>query len=135
MRSDFIVVKAPDADSERFAIMWRDTIPIGAHLWSLVEMRRATAVGTIPGQRIPATVSFLSEASLTAPGAGSRVHPDWRRSSMRKLLALAILALMWAVPAVAHHSFAAEFDDKKPVTLKGKLTELEWLNPHGWIHL
>lgn len=40
MRSDFFVVKDPDADSERFAILWRDTIPIGAHLWSLVEARR-----------------------------------------------------------------------------------------------
>jgi hypothetical protein len=40
MRSDFFVVTDPDADSERFAILWRDTIPIGAHLWSPVETRR-----------------------------------------------------------------------------------------------
>jgi hypothetical protein len=56
---------------------------------------------------------------------------------MKKLCALATLAaaLLWVVPIAAHHSFAAEFDEKKPVTLKGKLTQLDWLNPHGWIHL
>ena len=35
----------------------------------------------------------------------------------------------------AHHSFAAEFDAKKPLELKGTLTNLEWVNPHAWIHM
>jgi hypothetical protein len=51
---------------------------------------------------------------------------------MRTKLAIAILAVM---PLWAHHAFQAEFDDKKPVTLSGKVTDMEWINPHAWIHL
>jgi Family of unknown function (DUF6152) len=35
----------------------------------------------------------------------------------------------------AHHSFAAEFDATKPITLKGTVTKLEWANPHIWVYL
>jgi hypothetical protein len=40
-----------------------------------------------------------------------------------------------AAPLVAHHSFAAEYDSKKPVELKGTVVEVEWVNPHAWIHM
>ncbi len=35
----------------------------------------------------------------------------------------------------AHHAFSAEFDASKPVALRGKITKMEWVNPHAWIHL
>jgi len=41
------------------------------------------------------------------------------------------LTLLAPVAALAHHSFAAEYDIKKPVTLKGKVTKVEWTNPHA----
>ncbi|MGD8340630.1 MAG: DUF6152 family protein [Gammaproteobacteria bacterium] len=37
--------------------------------------------------------------------------------------------------ALAHHSFSAEFDADQPVTLKGTITKMEWINPHSWIHV
>lgn len=54
-----------------------------------------------------------------------------------KLWVMAALTglLLAAVPMWAHHSFAAEFDIKKPVHLVGKVTQMEWINPHAWIHI
>lgn len=49
--------------------------------------------------------------------------------------ALAVGLAMTAPPALAHHAFAAEFDSKKPVKLRGTVTKMEWINPHAWIYI
>lgn len=43
--------------------------------------------------------------------------------------------LLAAAPGWTHHSFLAEFDAKQPITLRGTLTKMEWVNPHGWFHV
>lgn len=55
----------------------------------------------------------------------------------RKLVGLVVVVvvLLSTVPLFAHHSFAAEFDDKKPITIKGTLTKVELTNPHGWLYM
>jgi hypothetical protein len=47
----------------------------------------------------------------------------------------ALLVAAAAVPVVAHHSFAAEFDAKRPVKMTGTVVKMEWINPHSWIHI
>ncbi|HEY7448916.1 MAG TPA: DUF6152 family protein [Vicinamibacterales bacterium] len=47
----------------------------------------------------------------------------------------AALLLAASVPLTAHHSFAAEFDARRPVKLRGTVTKMEWVNPHSWIHI
>ncbi|HUK01893.1 MAG TPA: DUF6152 family protein [Steroidobacteraceae bacterium] len=47
----------------------------------------------------------------------------------------ALLMIVVSAPVLAHHSFAAEFDRKKPVTLKGTVTRLDWQNPHARMYM
>ena len=51
------------------------------------------------------------------------------------LATAALLSLAATIPAVAHHSFAAEFDRSKMVTLTGTVTKLAWVNPHARFYI
>ena len=50
-------------------------------------------------------------------------------------IAVAALTVGWLAPVAAHHSFAAEFDGSKPITLKGVVTQIDWANPHVWFYI
>lgn len=55
---------------------------------------------------------------------------------MRRFLGLIVAAAgLTAMPLLAHHSFSAEFSSDKPITLKGVVTRVEWLNPHVWFYI
>jgi len=46
-----------------------------------------------------------------------------------------VLGLLTVAPVFAHHSFAAEFDAKKPIELRGYVSKIEWTNPHVWFYI
>ena len=61
---------------------------------------------------------------------------NYRRLIVPTLIGGALLAAgaLGVQQAAAHHAFAAEFDGKAPVLLRGKVTKVEWINPHAWVH-
>lgn len=74
-----------------------------------------------------------SQVALAAAVLDRVMIPVYKDTVIRTiacLVATALSALLWASSLDAHHSFAAEYDVNKPVTLKGTVTRVEWANPH-----
>jgi hypothetical protein len=56
------------------------------------------------------------------------------RNKLIHIMASLGVLLVTTLPLLAHHSFAAEFDGSRTVTLEGKVVKLEMVNPHSWLH-
>ena len=56
-------------------------------------------------------------------------------SRLLNVVASAGMLMAAVFPLAAHHSFAAEFDSSKQVTLEGKVVQMEWVNPHSWLQI
>jgi hypothetical protein len=64
-----------------------------------------------------------------------QVQQPGMKSRRRQIAAAAVLLLAVVRPLAAHHSFSAEFDATKSVTLEGEVVMMEWVNPHSWLHI
>ena len=58
-----------------------------------------------------------------------------KAQNLLMLMLVATAEITTAFPVIAHHSFAAEYDADKPVTLTGSVTKMAWINPHSWIYI
>lgn len=84
---------------------------------------------------------FQGTVVLVSPEKRSRSAPDCLGGCTKSFmssyprLALAVVLIGVAQPAHGHHSFAAEYDANRPITLNGSIVRVEWTNPHVWIFL
>jgi hypothetical protein len=86
----------------------------------------------------------MSDETHTMGSIGSKGRMGWKGWKGRMVTktrltgfgaAAGILVVLLGVQLAAHHSFAAEFDDTKPVKVTGTITKVEWQNPHIWFYV
>src|SRR5262245_12591989 len=76
------------------------------------------------------------EESEVSPEAGDELKREGQSMRTRLMgVVVAVGLLLAAVPVWAHHAFAAEFDQDKPITVQGIVTKWELTNPHSWIYI
>jgi len=94
--------------------------------------------------RFASRPSFLVLRAWSVLGAWFLVRAAWPvrqvqepgiKSRGRHIAAAAVLLLAVVRPLDGHHSFSAEFDATKSVTLEGEVVMMEWVNPHSWLHI
>jgi len=90
---------------------------------------------------------LFADRRLTGDGGGCGTTESWPatagcdgegiKKNMRfRWIAISFIGLgMAALPLAAHHSFAAEYDDTKPIKVTGVVTKIEWQNPHIWFYV
>jgi hypothetical protein len=67
---------------------------------------------------------------------GNNLLPE--EKTMKRILALGLTAVALALmqtQVMSHHAFSSEFDQNKPIRVQGKITRMEWINPHTWLHM
>jgi hypothetical protein len=103
-------------------------LPTGAAKW--------TVMGTLLLSAFAYTLNTkgtILEYDLIIQALGTDHYRNQWITGPAAVVGLAIVVPGWS--ASAHHAFAAEFDAKKPVKLRGTVTKMEWINPHAWVHI